>query len=82
MPLRTDRPACDDCGRADGLDVDMLVKHWAAISGRTDGGGVLCLWCIDRRAAERGLSFEVFLHFAGRAVYAVGESSAESEASQ
>jgi hypothetical protein len=67
--------ACDDCGRTDPLDAVITQAQWEAITGRTDGGGMLCLWCIDKRAAARGLSFPVRLYFAGDAVWSVSEDS-------
>ena len=68
-----DRSApCHRCGRRDGLDAVVSDEVWAAISGRTDGGGILCLWCMDELAAERGLEdVSVRLYFAGRALFSV-----------
>ncbi len=61
--------ACERCGRRDGLDAVVPHDKWAEISGRGDGGGFLCLWCMDKIAADKGIEQEVVLHFAGRALY-------------
>ena len=67
-----DAPPCFRCGRRDGLDAAVDDDTWARISGRTDGGGLLCLWCMDELAAERGLeNIPARLYFAGRALYSV-----------
>lgn len=62
-----ERSLCGRCGTRDGLDAMISDEAWAAISGRSDGGGLLCLWCIDVLAAERGVAYHAVLHFAGRA---------------
>lgn len=59
--------ACERCGRRDGLDVSLSDEDWARISGRLDGGGLLCLWCIDRIAHGMGIEVRASLHFAGLA---------------
>lgn len=60
--------ACHNCGRRDGLDAGVTDELWEKLTGRTDGGGLLCLWCMDALAAEKGLTGFVMLHFAGRAL--------------
>lgn len=60
--------ACERCGRADGLDAAVTGEVWEQLSGRTDSGGLLCLWCMDALAAEKGIIDAVMLHFAGRAL--------------
>lgn len=60
--------ACQRCGRKDGLDAAVTDELWEQLTGRTDGGGLLCLWCMDALAAERGLTGYVMLAFAGRAL--------------
>ena len=63
---------CQRCGRRDGLDAAVTDEQWAVISGRTDGGGLLCLWCMDELTMERGLEHvPVRLYFAGRALFSV-----------
>ena len=63
---------CARCGRRDGLDAVVSDEVWATISGRTDGGGFLCLWCMDTLAAEKGLEhIPVRLYFAGQALFSV-----------
>ncbi len=46
---------CIDCGMS-YLDfpMDVVLPHdqWALISGRDDGGGILCANCIVKRAAK------------------------------
>lgn len=64
------RAACTDCGQRDGLDAAVSDEVWAFISGRTDGGGFLCLWCMDKRASLLGLDhIPVRLYFAGQALF-------------
>jgi hypothetical protein len=41
---------CRDCGRQQPITWHVDDELWAAVSGRTDGGGVLCPECFDRRA--------------------------------
>ena len=63
---------CRRCGRRDGLDAVVSNDDWAIISERTDGGGFLCLWCMDELAAERGMqNIPVRLYFAGRVLFSV-----------
>ncbi len=65
-----ERSPCSRCGRRDGLDAAVDDSMWARISGRTDGGGLLCLWCMDELAAEKGLQHvPVRLYFAGRVLF-------------
>jgi hypothetical protein len=48
-------PWCEDCGRIHssfGLDVILPDDQWARLSGRSDGGGLLCAACIVARAAR------------------------------
>jgi hypothetical protein len=70
--------ACQRCGRRDGLDAVVSNEMWEQISGRSDGGGILCLWCMDELAQTRGVGGCVTLHFCGRALY--GSSDVVSEA--
>lgn len=47
--------ACLGCGRSyTSFPLDVLVSDdvWQKISGRTDGGGVMCAGCIVERAAQ------------------------------
>ena len=46
---------CQRCGR--GYQTVHLVADelWAEITGRTDGGGLLCVECIDSLSREKGL---------------------------
>lgn len=71
---------CQRCGCRDGLDAVVPDEVWARISGRTDGGGFLCLWCMDETAYRLGMPGEVTLHFAGQALY--GTTPSRSEALQ
>ena len=48
---------CEDCGRPYSqlpLDVILSDEQWARLTGRTDGGGILCADCILVRAARLG----------------------------
>ena len=64
--------ACHKCGRRDGLDAAVENSIWEKIAERDDGGGFLCLWCMDEIASEKGLSdVPVRLYFAGKALFSV-----------
>lgn len=57
VPLerRVGRVKCLDCGLpyADfPIDVVLPDEQWRAITGRTDGGGILCAGCIVARGAR------------------------------
>lgn len=67
QPMPTSYP-CQQCGRRDGLDAVLTDELWEQLTGRKDGGGLLCLWCMDEIAAEKGIVGYVMLHFAGRAL--------------
>lgn len=76
IPDRTEWEAscapCRECGRRDGLDAVVDDETWAKLSGRTDGGGYLCLWCMDKIAMRLGLApLPVRLYFCGRAMFSV-----------
>ena len=46
---------CADCGkpyRDFPLDVVLPDHQWALLSGRNDGGGIICASCIIERAAK------------------------------
>ena len=60
--------ACQECGRRDGLDAQVTDGAWEQLTGRTDGTGLLCLWCMDKLAAEKGVTAFVMLNFAGLAL--------------
>ena len=68
------RTHCQRCGRADGLDAAVSDEDWERISGGQVA--ILCLWCMDQLAAEKGIGklpdvgISAVLHFAGRAIYA------------
>lgn len=62
--------ACQECGRRDGLDAAVTDEVWEQLTGRT-GGGLLCLWCMDKLAVEKGITAAVMLHFNGRALVGV-----------
>lgn len=65
--------ACERCGRRDGLDAVVSNAMWEKLSGRNDGAGILCLWCMDEIADKQGIGGEVVLHFCGRALYGISE---------
>lgn len=60
--------ACQKCGRRDGLDAGVTNEVWAQLTGHDDCHGLLCLWCMDKLATEKGITAFVMLHFAGRAL--------------
>lgn len=62
-PLERETYACDRCGVANGLDTSLPREQWEAIAG--DEWGVLCTWCIDKIAAEKGVQYEAWLYFVG-----------------
>jgi hypothetical protein len=45
---------CKDCGVQQSLVWTASNQLWAEVSGRGDGGGVLCPICFDRRAQRLG----------------------------
>lgn len=67
QPIPSSYP-CQQCGRRDGLDAAVTDEFWELLTGRDDGGGLLCLWCMDKLAAEKGIVGYVMLHFAGQAL--------------
>lgn len=46
---------CKDCGVTQPLVWTADDALWAIVSGRGDGGGVLCPKCFDNRADAMGL---------------------------
>ena len=46
---------CHDCGRTQPLVWHAPDDLWADVMGRTDGGGVVCPECFDKRADGLGL---------------------------
>lgn len=44
---------CRDCGRAQPLVWVTTDALWTEVTGQTDGGGVLCPECFDRRARSQ-----------------------------
>lgn len=62
---------CKRCGRADGLNCMISDDLWERITRRSDGSGVLCLWCMDTLVADLRLpqSQPVVLHFAGKGLH-------------
>lgn len=41
---------CRECGRQQPVVWHVSDDLWAAVTGRTDGSGVLCVECFDRAA--------------------------------
>jgi hypothetical protein len=72
-------PACMRCSRRDGLDAFLPDDAWEAVSGRTDGSGILCLWCMDAIAVEKGIRCSATLHFKGRALTGTSNSDNDRE---
>lgn len=71
-----DSYACNQCGRADGLDAVLPNDIWDEIS---EGDNILCLWCIDKRCARRGITTSVTLHFAGHMIFGTSRSVADQQ---
>ncbi len=71
---RHDSYPCQRCGRRDGMDAVVESKLWNKIMNKRppkdkEGvGGILCLWCMDALALEKGVSGKVTLHFPGWAL--------------
>lgn len=63
---RPEKYACGRCGRRDGLDVSLKPADWAALESPHE---ILCLWCIDDLAAEKGLRIVGRVYYGGRADY-------------
>lgn len=60
---------CNRCGHDQGITVVLPNEDWAKMCPFPDGVGVLCLWCMDRIAAEKGLGpIEGTAHFEGAAI--------------
>lgn len=53
---------CDGCGRAHVIDTVIPNDAWNAIA---DGADMLCVVCIDRRLAAKGLKAEAEFFYAG-----------------
>ena len=70
VPVPNDPNPCPRCGKRYGLCASVSSEDWFAITGHWNGGGHLCLWCMDALAAEKGLSgIHCTLSFAGRAIW-------------
>lgn len=70
VPVPDDPNPCPRCGRQSGLCASVSNKDWLRITGHRNGGGHLCLWCMDDLAVEKGLSgVHCTLTFAGRAIW-------------
>ncbi len=63
---RPNAQTCKKCGRQDGMNFHISDEVWERVSeGRWN---VLCPWCFDQLAVEKGISYEFEdLSFAGRA---------------
>jgi hypothetical protein len=60
---------CMECGHDQGITVFLPSNAWEQISPFPGGIGVLCLWCMDRVATEKGLGpIEGTAHFEGSAI--------------
>jgi hypothetical protein len=62
---RADSYACERCGIRTGIDAVVPHDVWNKLSPNSDETGLLCLWCMDSIAAERGIVAEVELHWGG-----------------
>lgn len=71
-----DSYACERCGRRDGLDAVAADELWSQIS---EGRNLLCLWCMDAIAHEKGLTGSLTLHFCGKALTGCSQSEADAE---
>lgn len=49
-----DAEHCHHCGQPVGLVWTAPDDLWAAVTGITDGGGIRCIPCFDKAAAEQG----------------------------
>ena len=65
LKFRADSYPCDRCGADYGMDASLPNSEWKAISG--GNYDILCLWCIEELAQEKGLSYTAYLYFPGKA---------------
>ncbi len=56
---------CEECGRAHILDTVLPSEIWNQIA---EPGNLLCMICIDRRLAAKGLKAEAEFYFVGKAL--------------
>ncbi|HEY0281604.1 MAG TPA: hypothetical protein VGC27_03155 [Rhizomicrobium sp.] len=59
---------CKHCGKRDAFDFHVSNETWARIVPEALQQRVVCLWCFDQFAKERGVSFAkeiTTLYFAG-----------------
>ena len=84
-PDLTDDPEgehCYDCGRAVGVWWHAPDDLWAALTGRPEGGGLLCIRCFDNRARVADVLIQWVPKVERRAVpalQATGEPTDEEE---
>jgi hypothetical protein len=71
-----DTYSCEACGRRDGLDAVLPNELWERVRR---GQNLLCLWCLDTRAAESGIKASITLQFSGRALFGSSQSATDQE---
>lgn len=58
-----DEWVCDNCGHNQGITSVVPNDVWLQVSPTGTEGGVLCLWCMDKLAAEVGIPGPVPVEF-------------------
>lgn len=77
-----DHLVCEECGDPHLFDVSIPSEMWNKIAKPYE---ILCLWCIDNRLAEAGLSCEGSFYFVGKALVSksyTGDSMAVEKLAQ
>lgn len=77
--LFRDGEKCQRCGRRDRLCAMVSDAVWERLSGRTDGSGMLCLWCMDFLAEAAGIASSCTLWFGGNALHGTTQSDSDQE---
>lgn len=49
---------CMDCGRNNVVGFTVTDRVWAEVMGESDAPGVFCIFCFDKRAAEKGVEWD------------------------
>ncbi len=54
---------CYDCGSAVSVVWTAPDHMWSTVTGRPDGGGLLCVRCFDKRAEQQGVLLRWVPHY-------------------
>lgn len=61
------------------LEAIVMDEAWATISGRSDGSGLLCGFCMDVRAKAFGIAARASLYWVGVALTGTSQSDAHEQ---